>query len=159
MGPFRKERGAAFYETALTYAGSLWLQGLPARSVLLINRALSADLRGDESILETWPLPYAAVRWVMENRPDDLETHFIGNPRRHYQHLATRMVPPRRMQRRWRAWACWYIAAQVLPETEFPGDALQIREEGVMEPSFEDIGEGLEMHGIIGERALWETGS
>ena len=156
MSPFRKERGEAFYETALTYAGSLWLQGLPARSLLLINRALSADLKGDEPILDTWPLPYAAVRWILGNRPDNLETHFIGNPRRHYQHLATRMVPPRKPQRQWRAWACWYIAAKVLPETEFPGDALQIREEGVLEPSFQDISEGLESHGITDERTIWE---
>lgn len=155
MAPFRKDRGPDFYKTALTYAGSLWLQGLPARSLLLINRALSADLQGDEAILDTRPLPYAAVRWILENRPDE-EAHFIGNPRRHYQHLATRMVPPRKTQRTWRAWACWALAAQVLPEDQHPGDTLQIEKEGVVEPTIAAIGEALETHGLPGERLLWE---
>jgi predicted CoA-binding protein len=155
MAPFRKGRGEDFYETALTYAGSLWLQGLPARSLLLINRALGADLTGDESILETWPLPYAAVRWILENRVDD-EAHFIGNPRRHYQHLATRMVPPRKTQRSWRAWACWYLSVQVLSSEDYPADELQIRNEGVVEPAPAQISEALESHGISGERVLWE---
>lgn len=155
MAPFRKGRGPDFYETALTYAGSLWLQGLPARSLLLINRALGADLTGDEAILKTWPLPYAAVRWILEHRSED-EAHFIGNPRRHYQHLATRMVPPRKEQRRWRAWACWYLSVQTLPANEFPADELQIRNEGIVEPTREEIGEALDSHGIVSERALWE---
>ena len=155
MAALGRERGAAFYETALHYAGSLWLQGLPARSLLLINRALGADLRGDEAVLQRWPLPYAAVRWILEHRPDE-ETHFIGNPRRHYQHLATRMVPPRKRQRMWRAWACWYLARQILPDERFPADRRQIREEGMVEPSREAICQGLEAHGITGERSVWE---
>lgn len=156
MAPFRKARDAAFYETALTYAGSLWLQGLPARSLLLINRALGADLSGEEEILERWPLPYAAVRWILEHRSDD-EAHFIGNPRRHYQHLATRMVPPRKTQRMWRAWACWALAVQVLPAAAYPADALQIQNEGIVEPTLDQISEALEIHGLPGERLLWES--
>ena len=157
MAPFRKERGVEFYKTALTYAASLWLQGLPARSLLLINRALSADLTGHEPILDEWPLPYQAAAWVMANRPQPAETFFIGNPRRHYQHLATRMVPPRKDQRQWRAWACWYLATLLLPSDAFPADAKQIAEEGVIEPTPLAIAEALEQHGLPGERALWES--
>ena len=156
MAPFRRDRGVTFYETALTYANSLWLQGLPARSLLLINRAFSADLDGTESVLQRCPLPYAAVRWILEHRPQD-EAHFIGNPRRHYQHLATRMVPPRREQRSWRAWACWSLAEQLLPPDSFPPDSLQIETESVVEPSRQQIAEGLETYGIPGERHLWEA--
>lgn len=156
MAPFRRQRGADFYETALRYASSLWLQGLPARSLLLINRALGADLSGNEAILEKWPLPYAAVRWILEHRPDE-EAHFIGNPRRHYQHLATRMVPPRLEQRAARAWACWYLATQILPEAAFPADQRQLDEEGVKEPSRLDVARLLEAHGIAGERQVWEA--
>lgn len=156
MAPFRKVRDAAFYETALNYAGSLWLQGLPARSLLLINRALGADLSGDEAVLETCPLPYAAVRWILEHRSED-EAYFIGNPRRHYQHLATRMVPPRKTQRSWRAWACWSLAMQVLPVEDYPADELQIQNEGIVEPTFIQIAEALESYGLPGERALWEN--
>jgi hypothetical protein len=155
MRSLGNERGPVFYETALLYAGSLWLQGLPARSLLLINRALGADLRGEEAILKQWPLPYAAVRWILEHRPDEAR-HFIGNPRRHYQHLATRMVPPRKTQRRWRAWACWYLAFRLLPAEQYPADARQLEEEGVVEPSREAIAQALDAHGVPGERALWE---
>lgn len=155
MAPFRKGRGDDFYEMALTYAGSLWLQGLPARSLLLINRALGADLAGNEAILETRPLPYAAVRWILEHRSEE-EAYFIGNPRRHYQHLATRMVPPRKTQRSWRAWACWYLSVQVLPTEAYPADELQIQTEGIVEPSRDQISEALDIYGIPGERVLWE---
>ncbi len=156
MAPYRRERGPEFYETALNYAASLWLQGLPARCLLLLNRALGADLKGDEEVLQRWPLPYAAVRWTLENRPDE-EAHFLGNPRRHYQHLATRMVPPRKIQRTWRAWACWYLSREILPEEAFPADTLQIRNEGVVEPSRASIAKRLDEHGIGDERALWES--
>ncbi len=154
MAQYRRERGEDFYLTALRYAASLWRQGLPARSLLLINRALSADLVGDEPILAEWPLPYTAVAWILTNRLNP-EEHFLGNPRRHYQHLATRMVPPRYDQRQWRAWACWFLAARLLPETEFPADSKQIAEEGVVEPSLEEIWQALERYGIPQEAALW----
>ena len=157
MAPFRTERGVDFYETALAYAASLWLQGLPARSLLLINRALSADLFGDEPVLDQWPLPYAAAAWVISNRPEPAADFFIGNPRRHYQHLATRMVPPRKEQRLWRAWACWYLSTLILPRDEFPADEKQIADEGVIEPTQAMISDGLQNHGLPGECELWES--
>lgn len=145
------ERGERFYRQALECAHSLALQGLPAQAILLINRAFSADLSGDESVLSKYPLPYAAMRWVMESRrPSD----FIGNPRRHFQHLATRMVEPRRALRSARAWACWFYAKTLFPD--LPADEKQIAEEGVTEPSQAEIGAMLERHGLPGERRIWE---
>jgi hypothetical protein len=102
-----EDRGPVFYLTALTYGHYLWQRGLAARATLCLDRALGADLRGDEPVLREWPLPYAAMRWFLQHTPPDV---FIGNPRVHFQHLADRMNEPRRDQRRWRAWACWGIA-------------------------------------------------
>lgn len=145
-----KERGEPFYLQALKCAQSLWRRGLPAQSVLLLNRAFSADLDGSESVLSEWPLPYAAMHWVLSSKR---EGDFVGNPRRHFQHLATRMVEPRRELRTWRAWACWTYACQLFPDC--PADILQIEREGVVEPTQEQIGDRLSLLGIPGERELW----
>ncbi|MEM7147701.1 MAG: hypothetical protein AAF591_21540 [Verrucomicrobiota bacterium] len=145
------DRGELFYERALTCAQSLWLQGYPAQSLLQINRALGADLRGGEAVLGRWPLPYAAADWVMRRVR---EGQFIGNPRRHYQHLATRMVEPRKAQRVWRAWGCWYLACRV-GCAEWVADEKQIREEGVREPARGEIEAGLAAEGIEGEVGVW----
>lgn len=145
------DRGEVFYELALTCAQSLWLQGYPAQSLLQINRALGADLRGGEEVLVRWPLPYGAANWVMRQVR---EGQFIGNPRRHYQHLATRMVEPRRVQRAWRAWACWYLACGV-GRADWVADGKQIEEEGVREPGRGEIEEGLGKAGIDGEVGVW----
>ena len=148
LGP---DRGAAFYETALGYAQCLWRAGLPARSLLLINRAMGCDLDGSEPILRQWPMPYRAVAWILQShRPDQ----FIGNPRRHWQHLATRMVPPRKDLRTWRAWACWFLARHILPH--YPADDLQIAREGIREPEPSEIARQLSQLGLPGEAELWQ---
>jgi RimJ/RimL family protein N-acetyltransferase len=140
LGVFGQERGPAFYEMCHLYAQSLWCSGYPAKCILLLNRALSCTLPATELIMRRWPLPYQALAWLMIHRP---AVQFIGNPRRHWQHLATRMVEPNKELRTWRAWACWYLAKEILPEASFPADLQQIREEGVCEPTYADILEGL----------------
>ncbi len=136
MNVFGKTRGPDFYLAAHCCAQSLWQEGLPAQAILMLNRALSAPLPASEPILQTWPLPYRALAWLMLHRPDG---QFMGNPRRHWQHLATRMVEPHKDLRTWRAWACGYLAREILPENEFPPDLEQIREEGVVEPDHATI--------------------
>ncbi|MFK5922253.1 MAG: hypothetical protein QM496_08745 [Verrucomicrobiota bacterium] len=143
--------GERFYLQALKCGQSLWRQGLPAQALLMFNRALGADLQAGVAVFEQWPLPYAAVGWVMRHREQD---QFIGNPRRHFQHLATRMVEPRKARRTARAWACWYMACRVFPD--YPADDKQISEEGVVEPGWEEIGEMLEREGIAGELKIWQ---
>jgi hypothetical protein len=140
------ERDAAFYVTALTYGQYLWQGGFAARAILKIDRALLADLRGDEPVLRQWPLPYATMAWMLKHAPPDV---FIGNPRVHFQHLADRMNEPRREQRRWRIWACWALARKVRPE--FPADP----KHAVREPTIEEIAIQLETHGIPGEKTVW----
>lgn len=141
-----ESRDAAFYQTALTYAHHLWQRGLAARAMLSLDRALGADLRGDEPVLQTWPLPYAAQAWFLRHTPPGV---FIGNPRVHFQHLADRMNEPRRDQRRWRIWACWAICRVVRPE--FGPDPRHV----VAEPTTDEIAARLHAHGIPGEAELW----
>jgi GNAT superfamily N-acetyltransferase len=131
LNVFGKTRGPDFYLAAHCCAQSLWQEGLPAQAILMLNRAMSAPLSASEPVLQTWPLPYRALAWLMLHRPDG---QFVGNPRRHWQHLATRMVEPNKELRTWRAWACWYLAKEILSESEFPPDLEQIRREGVVEP-------------------------
>jgi len=140
------ERDADFYLTALTYAQYLWQRGLAARAILKLDRALLADVRGDEPVLQQWPLPYAPIGWMLKHTPPDI---FIGNPRVHFQHLADRMNEPRREQRRWRIWACWAIACAVRPAD--PADPKHV----VTEPKLEEIHAHLLRHGIPGEADLW----
>jgi len=146
---FGKDRSAKFYEACHLYAQTLWQQGFPAKAILALNRALSCVLPDDEPILQSLPLPYRALAWLLIHRPAD---QFIGNPTRHWQHLATRMVEPNKELRTWRAWACWYLAKVILPESEFPPDLKQIREEGVVEPTRATIAEHLPADDL----ARWE---
>ena len=107
---------------------------------------MGAKLTGDEPVLADWPLPYAAMRWILEQTPPGV---FLGNPRVHFQHYAGRMNAPRRDQRRWRAWACWALARRTHPH--LPGDARH----RVQEPAAAKIAQRLDQHGHPGETALW----
>jgi len=141
-------RDGAFFRTALVYGHTLWRRGFAARAVLCLDRALGADLHGDEPELREAPLPYAALAWMLRHTPPGV---FLGNPRVHYQHLADRMNEPRRDQRRWRAWAAWAITRRVRPE--FPADPRH----AVVEPTLPEIGARLDRHGLPGERDLWNS--
>jgi hypothetical protein len=140
------DRGAEFYQDCLEYGHALWQRGLPARAVLCLDRALGADLRGNESVLASWPLPYAAMAWLIGCTPTELS---VGNPRVHFQHYAGRMNDPRREQRRARAWACWALTRIVRPE--LPGDPRH----QIAEPTTEEIAAALRAHGHPGEGELW----
>lgn len=147
-----RDRGPVFYEASLKYGQSRWRTGFPAQALLQCNRALSCALTLEEPVLQQWPLPYATMSWLMVNQK---EGQFLGNPRRHFQHLATRMVPPHKDLRVWRAWACWYLAKAVLPEAEFPADTKQIREEGIVEPVFAQISERLLELSPANDHEMW----
>lgn len=148
FSPYRAERGAEFYATALEYGNYLWQRRLAARAILCLDRAFAADLRDGEQVLRRWPLPYAAMAWILEETPPEV---FIGNPRVHFQHYADRMNQPRREQRQWRAWACWAITRRVRPQ--LPPDPRH----DVREPSEGEIESGLLSTGLAGEAGLWKT--
>ncbi len=141
-----EERGAEFYFACLEYGQAQWTRGHAARALLCLDRALGADLRGDEAVLREWPLPYAAMAWCIGHCPADV---FIGNPRVHFQHYADRMNEPRKDQRRWRAWACWALTRAVRPE--LPGDPRH----QVVEPTVDEIDRRLSQFGLAGEADLW----
>jgi len=109
---------------------------------------MGADLRGPEAALAEFPMPYAALVWLLGHTPRGT---FIGNPRVHFQHYADRMNEPRRERRRWRAWACWALARRAMPH--LPGDPRH----KVDEPTIGQISDRLGRHGIPGESALWHA--
>ncbi len=148
----KQDRGAEFYERALQYAQSLWMRGYPAQALLLVNRALGSAVEPTDAVLARWPLPYPAVVWLLRHHGAG---QFIGNPRRHYQHLATRMVPPRQELRRWRAWACWQLACTLRPE--FPADEQQLETEHLTEPSPQEIFHHLSQLGHPTEATDWQA--
>jgi hypothetical protein len=141
----REERGEGLYLLCLEYAQQLWLDDLPARALLAVDRALYCDVPADAPALQAYPLPYAAIGWLV-GQPTDA---FTGNPRVHYQHLADRVKGERAELKKWRAWAAWAIVRHVRPD--LPADPRH----AVHEPSRDEIAAGLRAHGLSGETELW----
>ncbi len=141
-------RDAGFYLTALQYGHFLWQQGRAARAMLCLDRAMGADLTGAEPEVAAWPMPYAAMAWILAYTPEDV---FTGNPRVHFQHYADRMNEPRRAQRQARAWACWALTRRIRPE--LPGDPKHV----VVEPDEAAIAAALDATGLPDETALWQS--
>ncbi|MGE9297008.1 MAG: hypothetical protein ACQKBV_12040 [Puniceicoccales bacterium] len=148
LNRWRDAQGAEFYETALAYGQTLWTQGLTARAILAVDRALYAELSGDEAVLREWPWPYAAIGWLVKNNPAET---FMGNPRVHYQHLADRVRGDRSEQKKWRAWAAWAVVREIAPELE-PDPKHVVRE-----PTLAEIETGLDTHGAVDETAVWRA--
>lgn len=139
---------ATYYIATLTCAQSLWLQGKPAQALLQLNHALGVKLPATDVTITQWPLPYQATMWVLSRRH---EVGFMGNPVRHYQHLASRMSGPNKEQRAHRAWICFHLAERILPASEFPRDHRQIKKEHLVIPKWEETLTKIEQCGIEGE--------
>jgi hypothetical protein len=142
------DRGTDFYFSALTYGQHLWQRGLAARALLAVDRALLSDVPGDTPLLATWPLPYRALRWLMTHADP---VALVGNPRVHYQHLASRLNGPRAELQRTRAWAAWHLACLANPA--WPGDLRH----AVAEPTVQATATALRSHGLPGETDVWRT--
>ena len=121
----RKTRGGIFHQACLELSQSLWLQQKPAQAILQLNKA---------AMVPDHPAPYPALVWFLIQRKDDL---FIGNPVRHFQHLASRMSGDHADLRSWRAWACFHLAEKILQPKEFPRDHDQLKNEALDIPSFQ----------------------
>lgn len=145
-GPARKD--ARFYRESLELAQRRWCEGKPAQAILQLNKAFMADLSGDEEILATWPPPYGVLVWILRHR---LSGAFLGNPVRHFQHLATRVSGERKEIRSWRAWACFHLARATLPGGEFPVDAEQVEKEQLVFPDWGEVLGRIEASGWAGE--------
>jgi hypothetical protein len=131
-----ENKGVDFYLDALRYAQSQWLAGKPAQAILQLNKSWMADLAADDPVLLSHPPPYRALRWIIEIAAQG-NSGYLGNPVRHFQHLASRMSEPRREIRSWRAWLCFHLAEQILDPARFPRDGEQIAREGLWIPSFQ----------------------
>lgn len=151
MAVYRDDYGVEFYLATLQFAQSLWLEAKPAQALLQLNKAFLADVYGGGRELLDWPLPYAAKAWLLQQAGSD---GFLGNPVRHYQHLATRMSGPRSELRKWRAWACFHLAEQILEAEAFPRDLHQIERERIQIPGRTVVLAQLGYCGLAGESAL-----
>ncbi len=109
-----------------------------------------ADLKGDEAILKSHPSPYRALVWIMETASTG-NHGYLGNPVRHFQHLASRMSGPRAEIRSWRAWFCFHFAEKILNPAEYPRDGEQIAREGLWIPGFQRALDEVSQHGWPGE--------
>ena len=146
---YRQECGPSYYYACLQLAQAYWLQGKQAQAILQINKAFLADVPEPEH-----PLPYSALEWLLEHRRAQ---EFLGNPVRHYQHLASRMTAPRKQLRTCRAWACFYISKKALPADNYPVDTAQIKKEKLVIPEIEQVLEGLDALGVSGEYASFAS--
>jgi len=95
-----------------------------------------ADLSDGDPVLLTNPPPYRALAWILENAAAG-NSGYLGNPVRHFQHLASRMSGPRAEIRSSRAWLCFHLAASILDRAEYPRDGDQIAREGLWIPSYQ----------------------
>jgi len=127
-------KGAEFYRDALCYAQSQWISGKPAQAILQLNKSWMAELPAGDPILETHPPAYRALVWIMEMASTG-DCGYLGNPVRHFQHLASRMSGPRAQIRAWRAWLCFHLAENILDRAEYPRDGQQLAREGLQIPS------------------------
>lgn len=143
-------RGAAFYQDTLRYAQSLWISGKPAQAVLQLDKAWMADISADDPVLSVHPPPYRALVWILRSAADG-NHGYLGNPVRHFQHLASRMSGSRAEIRSWRAWLCLHLAERVLPLAGFPRDGRQIAREGLWIPGFSRSMSAVAAGGWIGE--------
>ncbi len=127
------KKGVDFYQDALRYAQSLWISGKPAQAILQLNKAWMAELVVDDAALESSPPPYQALSWMLGSA-SVRNCGYLGNPVRHFQHLASRMSGPRTEIRSWRAWLCFHLAEKLLDPVSHPRDGRQIAREGLWIP-------------------------
>ena len=143
-------KGVEFYLDALRYAQSQWLAGKPAQAILQLNKAWMADLSGSEPELLAHSPPYQALAWILENAAGG-HCGYLGNPVRHFQHLASRMSGPRAEIRAWRAWRCFHLAEQILKSADYPRDGEQIAREGLWIPNRQRASNEIAKRGWPGE--------
>lgn len=147
------DKGPAFYQDALEFAQSQWLSGKPAQAVLQLDKAWMAEIPEGSPVLLTHPSPWRALRWILEIAADG-SCGYLGNPVRHFQHLASRMSGPRAEIRSWRAWAAMHLAEKILGSAGFPRDGRQIVREGLWIPGMDAAIHAIDLLGWQGEAGL-----
>jgi hypothetical protein len=128
-------KGTEFFEDALRYAQSQWMAGKPAQAILQLNKAWMAVLPDGYRFGGTHS-PYRALAWILRQAAAG-SAGYLGNPVRHFQHLASRISGPSAELRSWRAWVCFHLAEKILVDGSFPRDGDQIAREGLWIPRME----------------------
>jgi hypothetical protein len=105
-----------------------------------------ADLPADDPVLQAHPPPYRALVWILETAASG-DHGYLGNPVRHFQHLASRMSGPRAEIRAWRAWLCFHLAEKSLGCPGFPRDGGQLAREGLWIPGLQRTIPEISKHG------------
>ena len=145
LNALREDQGPELYRLCLEYGQQLWLDDLPARALLAVDRALYCDVPSDADVLTEYPMPYRTIGWMVKQPSEN----FAGNARVHYQHLADRVRGERVELKKWRAWAAWAVTRHARPDLE--GDPKHV----VAEPTHAEIEAGLRAHGLASEIAEW----
>jgi hypothetical protein len=99
LNALRDNQGAELYRLCLEYGQQLWLDDLPARALLAVDRALYCDVPEGDVALTEYAMPYRAIGWMVRQPSDQ----FTGNARVHYQHLADRVRGERAELKKWHA--------------------------------------------------------
>jgi len=142
-----KNNTPLFYLKALQYGHYLWQNKHAGRAILAITRALYTNIDEEAPVLREWPLPYAALKWIITHHCSD---DFPGNPRISFQHQATRLRGQREQVRRARAWAVWALIRKARPS--LPGDI----NDPVEEPEEHQILAQLSEFGHRNEARIWK---
>ena len=141
-----------YFNACLELAHSLWRTGAPAQAILQLDKSFMATHK--ESLLS----PYLAILWIIRNSPQD---QFLGNPVRHFQHLASRMnmSQPNPELRIWRAWACLHLTEKLFPNPSetHPRDTDQIQKENLSIPSIDQTLDKITTLSNIQESVLLEN--
>lgn len=143
-----------YFSACLELAQSLWRTGAPAQAILQIDKSFMAS--HTESLLPC----YLSILWIIKNTPDN---QFLGNPVRHFQHLASRMnmSQPNAELRIWRAWACLHLTEKLFPQngadSVYPRDLEQIEKENLGIPSSEQTLDQITRLSNIQESVLLEN--
>lgn len=132
------------FTAATTYAQFLWLQRLPARSILALCRALYLD---PTSLPPAFEQPFPAYSWILAHHDN---TGFLGNPRLSFFHQATRTHARRHLQRQ-RACALWYLTCRIFPH--LPADP---REAEWNPPAIASLTDFLNQHGLPHEGTAFQ---
>lgn len=117
------------YLAHLETAQSLWLQQLPGQAILQLNKVFALPTCFGDPLR-----PYQALIWILKYPPPK---GFIGNPVRHFQHLAARIRIKARndLARRYRAWICFHLAEQALDPCNFPRDDVHLQKDKLLIPA------------------------
>ena len=148
----REACGEAYSHACHELAHSLWRSGTPAQAILQIDKSFMVQKNSNIQNC------YLSILWMLKHTP---EGQFLGNPVRHFQHLASRMnkSQPNPELRTWRAWACLHLTEKIFhPSAKIhPRDSQQIAKEKLNIPTIDETLNKITQFSNIQESVLIEN--